>query len=245
MTSYLSPLPFVLGLSVVDNDTCVADFCQLWVNLHLHEQANSEGMKVNMEERRKFSSCHTHGHLLTFVRFLPENLSPCQIASVFFGGAGGHLKQRYHQRHRQVPPWSSLWLLSRFIWLHPTWLLPLTHCPGLLQICCHSSFHWKPLWPKSIMTSLSLNSMDIFLSPSYPTALQDLTWLTTLLLLKVFPPSVSMTTPPGFLPPWALLFSLSAAAPHPCLRHHHHTTYRFLITRNPSWCLFSFLIHSS
>jgi hypothetical protein len=60
------------------------------------------------------------------------------------------------------------------------------------------------------MTSLLLNSMDTFLSSSYPTALQDLTWLTTLLLLKVSPPLVSMTTPsPSFPSLWALLFIIS------------------------------------
>lgn len=157
------------------------------------------------------------------------------------------MKQRYHQRQTGTTPMLSLTadlldfhcreallrpILPGFTQLRPT--SPHFTPPSLLQTGCHSSFHWKPLWPKSIMTSLSLNSMDTFLSPSYPTALQDLTWLTTLLLLKVFPPSVSMTTPPGFLAPWALLSSLSVVAPHLHHRHHHHAPYKFLITRNPS-----------
>lgn len=75
---------------------------------------------------------------------------------------------------------------------------------------------WLPLLitlgslsPKSVMTSLLLNSTDTLLFLSYPTSLQDLTWLTTLSLLKVSPPLVSMTTPsPGWPPPWAILFHL-------------------------------------
>lgn len=58
-------------------------------------------------------------------------------------------------------------------------LLPFTPQPTAIWLPLLNT-PWKSLWPKSIMTALLLNSMDIFLSSSYPTARQDLTWLTTL-----------------------------------------------------------------
>lgn len=166
-------------------------------------------MKVNMEERQKFFKL---SHSWTFaVRFLPGKLSPFQFASVFWGPFETKISPK-----TKADTTLTLSVMAAPLYPASPHLAPPTHSlPSLQQTDCHSSFHWKPLWPKSIMTSLSLNSMDIFLSPSYPTALQDLTWLTTLLLLKVFPPSVSMTTPPGFLPPWAFQSVCLSSPPPP------------------------------
>lgn len=81
--------------------------------------------------------------------------------------------------------------------------------PQPTAIWPQSYYPWKPLWPKSIMTSLLLNSMDTFCLIT--TSLQDLTWLTTLYptpLKFCLPLFVSMTTSPSYPPLWALLFSL-------------------------------------
>lgn len=196
---------------------------------------NKQTVKTGRQTRKNEAQLFRLSHSWTFaVRFLPESPSPSRSPSVFWGpfetkilpktqtGAmvmlsltADLLDFRCREAGLRLHFAPASPHFAPLCPTHSTSLLPLITLPGLLQTNCHSSFHWKPLWPKSIMTSLSLNSMDTFLSPSYPTALQDLTWLTTLLLLKVFPPCVSMTTLSGFLPPRALLFSLFVLAPHP------------------------------